>query len=43
MMNPKYKRILIKLSGEALVGERGVGIDIQTVQTIAKRFKKFIA
>ena len=36
MANPKYKRILIKLSGEALAGERGVGIDIQTVQTIAK-------
>ncbi|CKB14962.1 uridylate kinase [Streptococcus pneumoniae] len=29
MANPKYKRILIKLSGEALAGERGVGIDIQ--------------
>ena len=28
MANPKYKRILIKLSGEALAGERGVGIDI---------------
>lgn len=27
MANPKYKRILIKLSGEALAGERGVGIE----------------
>ena len=43
MANPKYKRILIKLSGEALAGERGVGIDIQTVQQSQKRFKKFIA
>ncbi|MDQ8765908.1 UMP kinase, partial [Streptococcus ruminantium] len=25
MMKPKYERILIKLSGEALAGERGVG------------------
>ena len=35
-MEPKYKRILIKLSGEALAGERGVGIDVETVKTIAK-------
>lgn len=35
-MKPKYKRILIKLSGEALAGEKGVGIDIETVKTIAK-------
>lgn len=35
-MEPKYKRILIKLSGEALSGEKGVGIDIETVKTIAK-------
>ena len=26
-LEPKYKRILIKLSGEALAGERGVGIE----------------
>ena len=44
MANPKsINGFLIKLSGEALAGERGVRIDIQTVQTIAKRFKKFIA
>lgn len=35
-MEPKYKRILIKLSGETLAGEKGVGIDIETVKTIAK-------
>ncbi|HGD0474020.1 TPA: UMP kinase [Streptococcus agalactiae] len=35
-MEPKYKRILIKLSGEALAGDKGVGIDIPTVQSIAK-------
>ncbi|HGD6688081.1 TPA: UMP kinase [Streptococcus agalactiae] len=35
-MEPKYQRILIKLSGEALAGDRGVGIDIPTVQSIAK-------
>ncbi|MCC9976515.1 UMP kinase, partial [Streptococcus agalactiae] len=32
----KYQRILIKLSGEALAGDKGVGIDIPTVQSIAK-------
>ena len=40
MANPKYKRILIKLSGEALAGERGVGIDIQTVQKIAREIQE---
>ncbi|KXT78321.1 UMP kinase [Streptococcus sp. DD13] len=36
MVEPKYNRVLIKLSGEALAGERGVGIDLPTVQEIAK-------
>lgn len=36
MVQPKYKRVLIKLSGEALAGDRGVGIDITTVQEMAK-------
>ncbi|AWN18406.1 MULTISPECIES: UMP kinase [Streptococcus] len=36
MVEPKYKRVLIKLSGEALAGAKGVGIDLPTVQTIAK-------
>ncbi|HEM6121485.1 UMP kinase [Streptococcus suis] len=40
MMKPKYERILIKLSGEALAGERGVGIDIQTVQAMAKEIQE---
>ena len=35
-MKPKYQRILIKLSGEALAGDKGIGIDLPTVQTIAK-------
>ncbi|HFH8285400.1 TPA: UMP kinase [Streptococcus agalactiae] len=35
-MEPKYQRILIKLSGEALAEDKGVGIDIPTVQSIAK-------
>lgn len=39
MLKPKYKRVLIKLSGEALAGERGVGIDLSTVQKIAKEIQ----
>ena len=26
MTNPKYKRVVLKLSGEALAGEQGFGI-----------------
>ena len=40
MVEPKYKRILIKLSGEALAGERGVGSDIKTVQNMAQEIKE---
>jgi len=32
---PVYKRVLLKLSGEALAGERDVGVDPQIVQVIA--------
>ena len=31
----KYKRILLKLSGEALMGDRSLGIDPEVVQDIA--------
>ncbi|WP_066915968.1 UMP kinase [Streptococcus sp. DD12] len=40
MVEAKYKRILIKLSGEALAGERGVGIDLPTVQAVAREIKE---
>ncbi len=32
---PKYRRVLLKLSGEALMGDAGYGIDPQTVDRIA--------
>lgn len=41
-MKPKYERILIKLSGEALAGERGVGIDLKTVQEMAKEIQEVV-
>ena len=34
---PKYKRILLKMSGEALKGNTGYGIDPTTVKEIAKQ------
>lgn len=36
---PKYKRVLLKLSGEALGGEKGFGIDPVTVVSMAKQIK----
>ena len=35
-MTPKYKRILLKLSGEALGGEQGSGFDYDTIQSLAE-------
>ena len=40
MVDPKYKRILIKLSGEALAGERGVGINISNRSKMAEEIKE---
>ena len=37
---PKYNRILLKLSGEALGGKRDYGIDLAVVQTIAGQVKR---
>ena len=37
---PKYKRIVLKLSGEALAGSNTVGIDMDYVILIAKQVKK---
>lgn len=39
MKSPKYKRILLKLSGEALMGDKGYGIDSSTVQHMASEIK----
>jgi uridylate kinase len=37
---PKYNRIVLKLSGEALGGARDYGIDLMVVQTIAQQVKR---
>lgn len=39
MPAPIYKRVLLKLSGEALMGGRDYGLDNQTVKDIAKDIK----
>jgi len=38
--SPKYNRVLLKLSGEALGGERDYGIDFEVVRTIAAQIKR---
>lgn len=35
-MNLKYKRVLLKLSGEALAGDKGFGLDTATISDICK-------
>ena len=37
---PKYRRVLLKLSGEALGGEAGVGIVAEAVQSMAAQIKE---
>ncbi|WP_103666936.1 UMP kinase [Pseudanabaena sp. BC1403] len=39
---PKYKRILLKLSGEALMGDRSFGIDPEVVQDIALQVAEIV-
>jgi uridylate kinase len=36
MDTPVFRRILLKLSGEALAGEKGSGIDLPTLQRVAR-------
>jgi uridylate kinase len=38
-MQPKYKRVLLKLSGESLAGDAGHGIDFDTVLKICRPIK----
>lgn len=39
-MGIKYKRILLKISGEALSGEKGLGYDFDIVESICQNIKK---
>jgi uridylate kinase len=40
MADLKYKRILLKLSGEALIGKSGFGIDVDEAESIALRIQE---
>lgn len=40
MTLPVYKRIILKLSGEALAGEKGYGIDHNVLRNIAEQIKE---
>lgn len=42
-MEPKYKRIVLKLSGEALAGDQGYGIDPVIVNSISSQIKELVA
>ena len=42
MPENKYKRILLKLSGEALAGKNKVGIDEETVDKICEQIKELV-
>ena len=39
-MEPAYKRVLLKLSGEALAGDKKTGLDYDTITNIGKAIKK---
>jgi uridylate kinase len=40
MSSPKYKRVVLKLSGEALAGEAGFGINPAVIKSIADQVKE---
>ena len=40
MIEPKYKRVVLKLSGEALAGDTGFGINPPTIEEIVKEIKE---
>jgi uridylate kinase len=41
-MQPKYKRVLLKLSGEALAGTQGFGLNEDVLSEISDTIKKCI-
>ena len=42
VVKPHYKRILLKLSGEALVGNQSLGIDPEVLSRISIELKEII-
>jgi len=42
-MEPKYKRVLLKLSGESLMGEQGYGIDTKRLSEYASQIARIVS
>ena len=42
-MQPIYKRVLLKISGEALAGTNGFGLDFDVIGSIGKQVKKCVS
>jgi uridylate kinase len=40
MQKPKYKRVILKISGEALAGDKGFGVDTDTIISISQNIKE---
>lgn len=43
MQSIKYKRVILKLSGEALAGAKDFGLDQSTIESIAEKVKELVA
>ena len=43
LANPKYARVVLKLSGEALAGSQGYGIDVDVLRGIAAQIQAVIS
>ena len=39
-MKPKYKRVILKISGEALAGESKFGLNEEMLEQVAKQIKE---
>ena len=42
MSVPQYKRIVLKLSGEALAGEKGFGLSPEIIKSVAEQVKEVV-
>ena len=40
MTKPKYRRVVLKLSGEALAGEAGYGIDVNVLRAVSEQVRE---
>ena len=40
MSKVKYNRVLLKISGEALAGKRGYGLDADVIKSVSEQIKE---